>query len=788
MSELLFKVAADTASASSSLKRLLAPLTSLKKQSDAASKSLDKIGKADVTPKVDTAGITKAISTAERKLAELRSQLVKQVTLGVDTKATQAAIRKVEGELKTLRKAQPPIHPQVDTKGVVAAFDRARAARDRFYASLKQKTGITALSGIKSSLSDVGGALGAAAGKFSSFVSGAGSAFKAISVPILGTALAGITAIAGAIGLTAGKALILADSFQRSRLQLNSFTDNMKVTDTLLSNVQKYADTTPFEFPELVSASRRLLGVGTAAKEIPKQLALIGNVAAQSGADVDELALIFAQMVSNGRVSAEDMNQLADRGVNAWGALSEATGKTVSDLRDLSSKGKLGAHDIQLLWDTLGKGAAGATDALAKTLDGQLSTLKDTLNGTLRDIGNALLPIANSIMPGIQKSAEGFGDKIAANLPTIVNIAAEIATAFVDLPGTILRGLATISQGVAQMVSGVQTSLSDLVSGIADALDSLPFSDVDTSGLRDAALGLAQASIQTNKVGEDSFNGLNTAAEKADQAVAPLAANIEKARQAAQQQIKLDADTKDLDTKIAAAKKKVETYGANAKNPRLKADKDEWDKQLKDAEADLKKLQAQKADVIFKADTAPFKKKLAEANRGLASLAGKKGTPEINAKIDKFLQKKKQAIHELAVLNVKKANPKLDANSAAFKTKVAAAEKKLKATDKKKATVTVDASNKASPVIAKVDRDRKNLDGKSATVTIKTNRVNIGKKPGSQGSGTPVGAMAPASTSSPVTVELYVRDEALAALIDVRVNGQAARASRVLHRKDLVTL
>ena len=73
----------------------------------------------------------------------------------------------------------------------------------------------------------------------------------------IGVAVAGIGT---ALGATAVKALELADSFQRSRTQMNSFVRNMDVTDKLLANIQKYADKTPFEFPELQSAARRLLG------------------------------------------------------------------------------------------------------------------------------------------------------------------------------------------------------------------------------------------------------------------------------------------------------------------------------------------------------------------------------------------------------------------------------------------------------------------------------------------------------------------------------------------------
>lgn len=835
MSELLFKVAADTASAASSLKRLMAPLAGIKKQSDAASKSLDKIGKSDVTPKVNTTALTRAISTAQTRLADLRSQLVKEVTLGVDTKATQREIRKVEADLRTLQKANKPIPVTVDTKGVVAAFDRARASRDKFFASLKQKTGITALSGIKSSLSDIGGVLGAASAKVGSFASGVGSAFKAISVPVLGTALAGVTALAAGITVLGIKTLTLADQFERAKIQMNSFTRNGGKTNRLLAQIQKFADKTPFEFPELQKSATRLLGLGIPLGKIVPQLKQIGDIAAQSGASVDDLTTIFAQMTATGRVNAEDMNQLADRGIAAWPKLAKAMGMSVAEVRKLSEEGKLGRKEIALLWDTLGDGAKGATKDLSNTLSGQISTLKDTVNGILRRIGEGLLPLAKVIVPQVTKGAKGIGDAIVKALPGIIRVIGQIGEALSKIPGDFLRAMGAVAFGLGNMFAGLQTSIADIIDAIALALSSLPkIFNIDTSGLTEAAQNIRDSAVKTGQAGADSLKGFEDAAKRVDKALLPVGKKFRAVADSTAFKFEIQANTDDLKKKYDKAKKALEKDPTNVK---LQVKADDAKKAYKESKAFLDLLNDYTAKP--KLLDQDVKKGLVSIKNGYVELT-KKGEKALKVKVDtKDGTDKLKGLKDFSdALVLKPHKAKVDADKTAFDRQMAAADAQLAAWGKAHESATLDANGK--PVTSAVNSAEKKIvqfgkkkataslfannsnvnretdqasgwvntfDKKSATATLKADNSNVlsevaqaqrainslhGKtvtvrtrRETVDVRSSPSPAAASSSASMP-TIELHVRDEALADFIDVRVNGQAVRASRVLRRKDLV--
>ena len=755
-SSLTFKVLAETASATAGLKRFASSLTGVQKSADKTNASLGKIGSKKATLSVND----KAIQRAKTEIGRLQDQMGKDLALDVNADTTQAQrrIRQLQASIKSLQRSK--ITPEVNT---------------------------SKLSKVKTALADVGGSL-------KSFGAGVGNVFKSVGVPVLGAigvAAAGVATSIGAIGV---KSLQLADDLDNAKISFTKFLGSADKANAFLGDLEKLAAKTPFEFPELIESSKKLLAFGVSGNDVVGIMTLLGDAAALTGNSVEDLAVIYGQMVAKGKVSNEELLQLTERGVPGYQILADAMGKTVGEVEKLASEGKLGAEALDDLMTGIDKGFGGGMAKQAETLGGMISTLKDTFNGILRDIGTAILPIAKNVLPGLQAGAEGIGDKITAGLPKIVDAVAAAAQALLTLPGIALRALAGVAQGFAGMVSGIQTTLARLVTGIADALDSLPaiFGDIDTTGLRDASLGLAQASIETNRVGKQSFDGLNTAADKADAAVAPLAKKIEAARLQAQAGIKLQADTAVLDQKLTKVDADLKRFRANRANPKLDADKTYWDRKIKQAEAEKKRLEQKKINIKFDANAAPLKKKLADANTQLASLRKKKATPEVNAKIEQFKRKRAEAIRGLATLNVRKANPKLDANSAAFKRKVAEAERKIKAADKLKAEAAITANDNTAAGVNSAKRNLNSVNDKTVTITTVRKSKGTTADIGPQAqmlppTPPPVLVPAPVVNVTP-QITIHLRDERLADLIDVRVDGRAARAAHVVSRRRAVLL
>lgn len=560
-SDLVFQVRAQTSGAVAGFKRLASSLKPVEKDATAASKSLDKISKTKVSPKVED----KQVAALNKEIQRLQDSMRHALTMDVhaDTRGVQRQIRQLQSAARAL--SRTPASP-------------SPTRLDRF----------------KSVLSEVTAGIGR-------FGSAAGSAFKAISVPVLGTIAAGILGIGTAIGVTVVKALELADSFQRTTLQIDSFVRNMSLTKDLLADVQKFADTTSFEFPELALASKMLLGLGRGTNKIVPQLKKLGDVASQAGTSVSDLTRIYAQMVSAGRLNAGDMNQLVNQGINAWPILAKSMGLTVAQVRELSEQGKIGTKEIEAFWDALAKGAKGSTAAIGKTLGGQISTLKDTFNGVLRDLGAALTPFAQVIVPQITAATKGLGDRIMASIPGWIDALATLGQNLLVMGANLLSGLKSVTVGFLTGISTLQSALGEGLTafgGFANQLAGMaalfgPAGLAMASSLRDIGTGLETAGAGMKDAAATTAGAAVKAGENWDKWIAAYKAGaarassaIERARLKAQLTIKTGEAQKEvtrLEDKLARLKRMKPT-------PEVRAKIDKAERALKRAKTKLDQL------------------------------------------------------------------------------------------------------------------------------------------------------------------------------------------------------
>src|SRR5690606_23533636 len=85
---------------------------------------------------------------------------------------------------------------------------------------------------------------------------------------------------------------------------------------------------------------------------------------------LERLTLAVGQARAKVKLHAEEILQLDEAGIPVWEMQEKATGKSAAELQKLSSAGKLGRDVIQQLTDEIGKKYVGASEKMAKTLDG----------------------------------------------------------------------------------------------------------------------------------------------------------------------------------------------------------------------------------------------------------------------------------------------------------------------------------------------------------------------------------------------------------------------------------
>lgn len=155
-----------------------------------------------------------------------------------------------------------------------------------------------------------------------------------------------------------------------------------------LDDLSAFSKSSPFDLPDLIQASARMQAFGTNINQVVPDLKHLQNAAAlaagTSGNFTEALAGIttaLGQMRAKGKVSAEEMQQLVERGIPAWELLAQKIGKSVDETQKLSELGQLrGAPAADALLEAFGEGKfAGLGEKLARTTLGKESNLRDAL-------------------------------------------------------------------------------------------------------------------------------------------------------------------------------------------------------------------------------------------------------------------------------------------------------------------------------------------------------------------------------------------------------------------------
>jgi tape measure domain-containing protein len=224
----------------------------------------------------------------------------------------------------------------------------------------------------------------------------AGTAFKAS----IGAAMAGGAAAVG-VGM---KAVTAAADFEQTKVAFTTLIGDAAKAEQTLGKLRELGAKTPFEFPELADAGRKLIAFGESADSVPETLRRIGDVSAGVQAPVNEIAELYGKARVQGRLFAEDINQLTGRGIPIIQELAKQFGVSDSEVKKLVESGQVGFPAIERAFISMtsqGGKFAGMMEAQGKTTAGLFSTLKDSINEVFLTLGQ---PINDAIRPLVEQA------------------------------------------------------------------------------------------------------------------------------------------------------------------------------------------------------------------------------------------------------------------------------------------------------------------------------------------------------------------------------------------------
>ena len=244
---------------------------------------------------------------------------------------------------------------------------------------------------------------------------------------------------------------------EQARIGFTTMLGSAERAEAFLRDMADFAAKTPFEFTELLDASKRMLAYGFAAEDVLPTMEAVGNASAAVGlgtAGINRIILALGQMRAKGKLSAEEMRQLTETGIPAWEILAEAMGKTTAEIMDMQQKGLIPAHEaIQILIEGMNKRFPDMMKNMENTWEGVTSTIKDIWQMTIGALTSNLFNGLKTWLQGVRDWAVDFYDtlqKYGLQAALTKAFGAEIANTIISI-GNAVKMIMRLVSGLFQL-------------------------------------------------------------------------------------------------------------------------------------------------------------------------------------------------------------------------------------------------------------------------------------------------------------------------------------------------
>ena len=309
-------------------------------------------------------------------------------TLGLDDSAYRQGIQNVQSETKKTVSSLSGEYSKA-AKAVVELTRRYNESVGKTgKASSETKNLKTMLAQAEAQLRATTTALKAANNGMDGFASSTDKA----SGKSLANAITQGTVMAGIFSKLYAAALSAAEGFISSGIEYNAqiekyatgFTNMLgsaEAAQQVMSQIQEDAAKTPFDVESLTKANQYLISAGENAGYARKTIMALGDAVSATSGGNDELNRMsqnLQQIANTGKATTADIKQFAYAGIDVYGILADYTGKSTTEVQNMTISYDLLTQALQAASEEGGRYYNAMSD-LSQTQNGITSTLKDNV-------------------------------------------------------------------------------------------------------------------------------------------------------------------------------------------------------------------------------------------------------------------------------------------------------------------------------------------------------------------------------------------------------------------------
>jgi tape measure domain-containing protein len=225
----------------------------------------------------------------------------------------------------------------------------------------------------------------------------------------VGLGIVGIQNLTGAASSGARAWFEYSASLEQTTIGFETLLGSAAAAQAHIRELQEFAVKTPFEFRDIAEASQKLQAMGVELKNVLPLLNAIGNAVSAAGGGAEQFERVvyaFADIQARGKLTGEEIRQLANNRIPVIRALAEELKVTDQQVLKLAEDGKISAQVFNEAFKRFAENRFG--DAMEKQ--------SHTFNGALSNIKDALLVTSNTAFKPLFERISRLADEMAQNM------------------------------------------------------------------------------------------------------------------------------------------------------------------------------------------------------------------------------------------------------------------------------------------------------------------------------------------------------------------------------------
>lgn len=390
------------------------------------------------------------------------------------------------------------------------------------------------------------------------------------------------TLITGFIAAYGGKKLW--DLLIGSNAEMEQYTTSLEVmlgsaskASAMIEKMRDFAAKTPLTLENVISGGSLLMSYGVDESNLIDTMTKLGDLASGNAEKMDRITLAYGQMLAKGKVTGEELRQMAEAGVPLQTALAESIGVTGEEFSKMVSKGEVGIDALNkaITELTTGNGKfAGMMEKQSQTMRGMLSTMQDNISEFFRKMGEGAF---GEVKPALQDVSDqlaeweqdGTLDEWAQNsgvlLKNLVAFMKQAISVGLDFKEVIIGGAVALGTfkaaiGIGNVISATVAAVKSFSTATKAATTAQAAFNAVGAANQYAFIGAAILSvIATVATLVTTTNNATQSVEELTQAASELSDEAQKSADKAKTLEEVMSKYEDTSTKVQSAAEKTQT-------------------------------------------------------------------------------------------------------------------------------------------------------------------------------------------------------------------------------------